>query len=324
MDELSLTMLDIEASIGSLISSSEDEAVSTAWMKKAITCYQTEYKFTIHSKYLSGTGIAPSELAKKIVATVKDAVEHDMKIIFLQKKWFGLGKEDKNGDIDIDFYSSDEVFNKTGKRIIEYANDNPNSSIANIVNQRRIGNEKALSRAIESVNDTFKNIFIPKPNERMSVSEEDNSETACNKIDAFFENLIEGYDNDIKQLAQEMYYKNKNVNVIEGLYKKEFRGRTSISTNNNKIELLIQIDSEINRCPISSRLIKIHEIIHVIQSHEIFNMHGNRVFKKDYFPKTELFLEQSVSLTEKILFDSIPIIPLRLDNPKIVSVYDSE
>jgi len=145
------------------------------------------------------------------------------------------------------------------------------------------------------------NIYIPLPLSNPLINDTDNSKTICDKIDLYFDEIIQPYPEEIKKVLQGMYYKNSNVMEVrsaESGILANWNAGVSLGTKTktNTITFTMVIDFRLVNCPIFYRLLKIHEIaVHIGQFYQLFLQTADL---KEDMPIFRKFTEQSAALLE--------------------------
>jgi len=147
---------------------------------------------------------------------------------------------------------------------------------------------------------------VPVPSKKLIIHPSDTTAVACVKLDAYFDDVIRNYPESTKRLLRDMYYRDKNVSLVEQLVETGCRARAICKGNKFGVHFSVEIDKGMAISPIDVRMLKMHEIaVHVGQQHQRIEQVGMAKFfqAKDQFSK---FTEQSVAIMEKIMIDSIP------------------
>src|SRR3990167_5699746 len=152
----------------------------------------------------------------------------------------------------------------------------------------------------------FKNVYIPLPKKKVSITKQDTEETISQKLYDYFEDIINGYPASTKTLLKKIYYENQNVVLVDTFLKPGSEGLSAIcylSHNNTTYthSFEIHIDINIFAAPLHAKLLKIHEIaIHVGQHHQRILEVGMEEHSKEskLFQK---FTELSVAPAEKYI-----------------------
>jgi len=159
--------------------------------------------------------------------------------------------------------------------------------------------------------DLYENTYIPLPSKSLDIGEGDSIEKVTKKIDAFFDDIIRGYPDEVKELLNEMYYEDKNIIHQKNKTREQSAANWElrIYTDNSGFFYNMSVDSKVPKSPIIFRLYKIHEIaVHIGQSYQRALKIGlEEHIKECQNPKGfRLFTELSASIPEKCLIDAVP------------------
>lgn len=173
---------------------------------------------------------------------------------------------------------------------------------------------------IVHLSDFQERVNVPLPSKLLSIHFTDSSKEVCEKIDAYFEDIIRDYPVETQQFLREMYVDKENKYIYsskKSIEKGDF-ARFNLTKNERtgSLSYQMEIDPRLRACPITFRLNKIHEIaIHAGQHHQRIGQVGLDTFVRE-LEAFNKFTEQSVLLSEKILYDALPeeVIARDLDN----------
>ncbi|HYO22730.1 MAG TPA: hypothetical protein VER36_10015 [Flavisolibacter sp.] len=128
------------------------------------------------------------------------------------------------------------------------------------------------------------------------------------KLDLFFDDVIRNYPAATQDLLRRMYYEDNGIVIQEDLLKEGTQAYWEGDREGEEITYRMVVDERIAKCPILLRMNKLHEIAgHIGQFHQavsqagvddVLQEHGNGQFR--------VFMEQSVTLNEKMLLHAIP------------------
>jgi hypothetical protein len=161
-----------------------------------------------------------------------------------------------------------------------------------------------------SLNDLYHGTTVPLPSLALRIVDADSAETACKKIDRFFDDLIRNYPPDTREVLRNMYYENANIYSVENAPGNRMEANWRLHHEGAGIAVFeMLVDVRLCESEIFLRCTKIHEIAgHIGQAHERLQAIGFDEFMHEVREGTlGLFLEQSIAPAEKMLVDVLPM-----------------
>ena len=156
----------------------------------------------------------------------------------------------------------------------------------------------------------YEELLVPLPSKPLVIGDADTQDVVCQKLDDFFDDLIRDYAPNTQKILREMYheyfwiYPVKPTSLDEGMLATWY-----MTVDDGNASFRMKVNEDMVDCPVTFRWLKIHEIAaHIGQAAERVSQVGiDKAVKEFNDEDLNGFLEQSVTLAEKMIIDAIPM-----------------